>query len=311
MSESFEYDKPLNNGTTSVTTPGSVGGGGMTSASSDSNTMSEVQETTHMLQRDHKVRRIRIITIVVLCVAAASVCGGVYSGLKRSEQREFENRFADQAQQIGHTLETELDNKLRAIDALSVTITSFALSQQTTKGTQAWPNVTVPEFPYRAASTLSVGRAISVALQPMVAADQISEWEAYSIRRQQWQNEVLAFQAKFPEAIRPDEDSADGATISTVSEEETRVFTDVSAESISDFVFQIDNDMIPIRGAITENRVALPLWQHAPVHSDGQLPRTNFDTYSVEKNTAALDLVMQNHLAVLGQAFELSESSQG
>ncbi|KAL3933781.1 MAG: hypothetical protein SGBAC_010248 [Bacillariaceae sp.] len=317
MSESFEYDKPLNHGTKSVTT-GSVGGGGMTSASSDSNTMSEVQETTHMLQRDHKVRRIRIITIVVLCVAAASVCGGVYSGLKRSEQREFDNRFADQAQQIGHTLETELDNKLRAIDALSVTITSFALSQQTTRGTQVWPNVTVPEFPYRAASTLSVGRAISVALQPMVAPDQIGEWEAYSVRKQQWQNEVLAFQAKFPEAIRPDEDSADGATedatdgatVSTVSDE-TRVFPDVSAESISDFVFQIDNDMIPIRGATTQRKVALPLWQHAPVHSDGQLPRTNFDTYSVEKNAAALDQVMQHHLAVLGQAFELSESSQG
>jgi len=299
MTFTSNNEKPLNGASVATN---SVSGGGMTSSSSESRTRSEVQETAHIIQKDHKIRRFRIMTIAVLFIAALAVCGGVHTSLKRAERREFENRFADQAKQIGHTLETELENKLRAIDALSVTIASFARSQ-----TGQWPNVTVPEFPYRAASTLSVGRAISVALQPMVSADQISQWEAYSIQKQRWQQEVLAFQTKFPEAIRPD--SADG-TNTSLSSGEKRVFTDpsrVSAESISDFVFRIDNGK-PTR--VTEANVALPLWQHAPVHAPG-LPRTNFDIYSVERNAAALDQVMQNHMAVLGQAFELSESSQG
>jgi hypothetical protein len=84
----------------------------------------------------------------------------------------------------------------------------------------------------------------------------------------------------------------------------------ISAESISDFVYHIDSNGVPARVA-TDSKVALPLWQHAPVHADGHLPRTNFDTYSVEKNVGALDQVIQNHMAVLGQGFELSESSEG
>jgi len=275
----------------------------MTSSSSESRTISEMQETTQMLQRDHKVRRIRIITIAVLIIAAAAVCGGVYTGLLRSEQREFENRFEDQAKQIGHALESELHNKLRAIDALSVTITSFAGSQ---KDGNQWPNVTVPEFPYRAASTLSVGRAISVALQPMVSLDRIAQWETYSVQRKQWQKEVLAFQSKFPEAMRPHSIEGTNDTNSSSLGRGGKI----AAESISNYVFRIDNDGVPSR--ITNSstdHVVLPLWQHAPIHNG--LPRTNFDVYTTEKNRAALDQVMQNHVAVLGQAFDLCDSSDG
>jgi len=280
----------------------SVNGGGMTSSSCESRSRTEVQETTQMLQTDHKVRKFRIMTIAILIVAAAAVCSGVYISLKWSEGREFENRFHDQAKQIRRTLESELDNKLRAIDALSVTITFSAGTQ--THGNR-WPNVTVPEFPYRAASTLSVGRGISVALQPVLSPGQISQWETYSGERQQWQTQVLEFQSKFPEAMGP-HNVQEGKNPSSPVQNSNEILT----ENISEFVFRIDCNGVPSR--VTDSSasdVVLPLWQHAPMHKD--LPRTNFDVYTIEKNIAALDQVMQNHMAVLGQTFDLSDSSQG
>ena len=83
---------------------------------------SNVQSNTaQLLQNDLKVRKIRKMAIVALAIAAVTVCVGVYTSLRGSERKEFEHRFADQAEQIGHALAAELDNKIRALDALSVT----------------------------------------------------------------------------------------------------------------------------------------------------------------------------------------------
>ncbi|KAL3933783.1 MAG: hypothetical protein SGBAC_010250 [Bacillariaceae sp.] len=251
----------------------------------------------HLLQNDPKVRRIRKIAIFVLLVATIGVSGGVYTSLMRSEEREFQNRFEDQAKQIGHALEAELDNKLRAIDALSVTITSFAGSQ----AGQHWPNVTVPEFSYRAASALSMGRALSVAVYPVVSKGQMSQWEHFSVQHQPWVKEVVEFQEKFPEAFSSRADNADSDIEVAMDHTE-----EVSAHNISEAIFHF-NDGMPIR--ISDDEMMLPLWQHAPVHPG--LPRTNYDAYTVERNRDALDKVIQDQTSVLGQFYELDESCYG
>ncbi|CAJ1963512.1 unnamed protein product [Cylindrotheca closterium] len=256
--------------------------------------------TAELLQNDPKVKRIRKIAIVVLLTAAVGVSGGIYTSLVRSEEREFQNRFEDQAKQIGQALEAELDNKLRAIDALSVTITSFAGSQSV-----QWPNITVPEFSYRAASALSLGRALSVALYPIVSYDQMRQWEIFSVQNQQWVKEVVAFQAKFPQAFRS---SVKKEHNMDASRAERHMVTNSSEllHNISDVIFHFDDDGMPTR---ISNELMLPMWQHAPVHPG--LPRTNYDAYAVERNREALDKVMQNQASVLGQSYTLEESCYG
>lgn len=263
--------------------------------------------TACLIQNDPQVRNIRKMAILVLFVAAIAVSGGVYTGLVRSEQREFENRFADQAKQIGHALTAELNNKLRALDALSVTMTSFAGSQA-----QEWPYVTVPEFSYRAAGVLSVGRGLTVAVYPVVSKDEINKWEQYSIERQKWLKEVVDFQTEFPDAFRPTDKSSEVDTASinmTMDKGTSHAFSDLSSSmnNISEVIFHIVDGNPTSK--VSDEKALLPLWQHAPVHPG--LPRTNYDAFTVEHNRIALNRVMEGGTAVLGQVYELSESCYG
>jgi hypothetical protein len=271
--------------------------GGSGTSNTGTNEDAGVQEAAKLLQNDARIRLLRHLALLLLLLTGTLVSSAVYMSLRASEQREFETRFADQSAHAGHAFRSELGIKLRTIDSLSVSITSHAGSQSS-----GWPNFTLPDFGYRAATTLSIGRSIAVALYPLVYRENVREWEEFSYQAQEWRREDLEFQSMHPNSL--DSDGVHDHDHRFLFEE---YHNNPNVQNISEFIFHV-NDGIPTK--VEEAGIMLPLWQHSPVHDDG-LPWVNYDVLKQERNEDALAEVMQNQVAILGQFFDLSESFHG
>jgi hypothetical protein len=284
----------------------------------------DIRETTKMLKEDKKIRTIRAMSLAVLIATAIVVSTVVYRSLRSAEQLEFERRFSDQSSQIGQALESQLDVKLRAIDALSVTVTSYVESRS-----GGWPNITLPEFSYRSASTLSIGGGISINLQPIVYREDLEEWLEFSVQGQGWRAAGLDFQKKYPGALGSDgsdidhdhrflleenlnvsltdRDMDNGNTTNEDLEDDEHLDHDhEQIQNISEYIFEVI-DGIPTK--VEDAEIMLPVWQNSPVH-DG-LPWVNYDLYRKERSVGALQEVLEQQSAVLGQVFELAASFHG
>lgn len=232
------------------------------------------------IRSDKRVRLFRDTALMLLLLSAIFVSTAVYISLMASELREFENTFDDQASQVGQALKSQLEAKLWALGAFSVSITSYARSQLSSD----WPNISVPDFAERASSTLRASKGIALAIHPVVRDEDLVEWEEYAVQSQTWLQESLDFQSRQSE-------TAGSSSI---------------AANISEFVYRVV-DGIPseVQGSDT----LLPLWEHFPAH-DG-LPPVNYDALSDRLHKKALNVVMDTGLPVLGQAFDLSRSFHG
>jgi len=272
-----------------------------TTRSNTSSNTEDLLESTNLLRKDIRIRMIRAAALLILIVAAIVVSFVVYTTLRASEQREFETRFLDQAAQVGNALRKEMQSKLRVIDSLSVTTTSYANSRGRT-----WPNITIPEFSYRAASVLTIARGISMALQPVVTSDLLEAWENYSVKEQKWITYDLAFQEMYPSALESQRDVGDIRRGRKTQEAPPKPPKKVKNRyNVSEFVFHVE-DGVPKR---SEKNMTLPFWQHSPV-LDG-LPWINYDVFEKEENKGPILEVLNNQQAALGMIYELSDSIRG
>ncbi|CAJ1946025.1 unnamed protein product [Cylindrotheca closterium] len=271
-----------------------------TGSNTSSNKEDHVLESTNLLRKDTRIRVLRAAALLILIFAAIVVSFVVYSSLRASEQREFETRFWDEAAQVGNALENEMQSKLRAIDSLSVTTTSYANSRGRT-----WPNITIPEFSYRAASVLTIAGGISMALQPVVTSDLLEGWEQYSEKEQKWITSDLDFQEMYPSALESQQGDGGVGRRRKTQEEGTKPPRIRNQYNISEFVFHVENG-IPKR---SEANITLPFWQHSPV-LDG-LPWINYDIFEKEGNKGPILEVLTNQQAAFGMIYELSDSIRG
>jgi hypothetical protein len=294
--------------------------GGSGAGSGSGNT--DIRETSTLIQEDRKIRTIRALSLAFLIITTIVVSTVVYGSLNKVEQLEFERTFAEQSSQIGQALESQLDVKLRAIDALSVTVTSYVGSRSV-----GWPKITLPEFSYRSASTLSIGGGISIKLQPIVYRDDMEEWLEFSVQEQGWRAEGLDFQKLFPGALGSDGsvhdrrflleenlnvsltdgDMDNGNTTNQDLDDDGHLDHEhEQIQNTSEFIFEVI-DGIPTK--VEDVDIMLPVWQTSPVH-DG-LPWVNYDLYRNEKSVGALREVLEQQSAVLGHFFELAGSFHG
>ncbi|CAJ1963516.1 unnamed protein product [Cylindrotheca closterium] len=244
----------------------------------------EMREAMNGFRSDKRVRLLRDVALMLLLLSALFVSTGVYFSLTSSERREFENTFDDQATQVGHDLANQLEAKLRALDAFSVSITSYARQVSTN-----WPNITVPDFAERAASTLRASKGTALAIHPVVKGEDLMKWEEYAVQNQAWLEESLDFQSRQSPKVLGGSSTRNSA-----------------ANVISQFVYRVvDGSPTEVDGSDTR----LPLWEHFPSH-DG-LPPVNYDALSNRLHEDALDVVMDDGLPVLGLAFDVSKSFHG
>ena len=270
-----------------------------TTKSNTSNDSDDVDhmESTNLLRKDNRIRLLRVAALLILILAAILVSLFTYTSLRASEQREFETRFWDQSAQIGNALRKEMQSKLRVIDSLSVTTTSYANSRGRT-----WPNITIPEFSYRAASILTIARGISMSLQPVVTNHLLEAWQRYSVKEQKWITFDRAFQELYPSALENDDIWRRRKT----QQEDPKLPNQIKNRyNVSEFVFYV-KDGVPKR---SEKNLTLPFWQHSPV-LDG-LPYINYDVFEKEDNKGPILEVLDKQKAALGMIYELSDSVHG
>eukprot|EP00980_Cylindrotheca_fusiformis_P002080 scaffold463_cov92-Cylindrotheca_fusiformis.AAC.9 len=247
---------------------------------------SDARETTKMLQRDWKIRMFRYVTIALLVATAIAISVAIYAGLRNTERRDFEHSFEFQASQIERVMDGELNSKLRALDSMSVSATSF--SRKSSLPNETWPYITMPHFPHLAAAALYIGRGLSLTLAPVVHRENMVEWQDYSVRANGWISTSLEFQIAHPNAF-----IVEGAAM---SEEEIK-------KNTSEFIFEVI-DGLPAK--VEDRDFMLPIWQIAPLPTG--LPWVNYDINSRESTASGAQAAIETQSCVLGDMLDLSDS---
>lgn len=129
------------------------------------------------------VRMSRLTVLLVLLGAAAGVSTFVFLFTHNDEVAEFEETFAEYAEQITRTVHRNAQHKLEATAAIALEVQAHAINTGST-----WPNVTVPFFEEHIMATQSLTDAYGVQLFPIVTNETRAGWEAYSVNNRDWIN---------------------------------------------------------------------------------------------------------------------------
>jgi class 3 adenylate cyclase len=142
-------------------------------------TGAEAERMTLGRKESRAVSVLRVIVIAVIAFAAVVVSTCVYLYTRNVEEETFETQFAAYSNRIVESFHDSIEDNLGATDALSVLITSFALSTGAT-----FPNVTVPNFEVIGASSRVLADALVVFWLPLVTDETREGWEEYSVMNQ-------------------------------------------------------------------------------------------------------------------------------
>ena len=105
------------------------------------------------------VFRSRVLVFGALFLAASIVSVVVYFITKESEKEDFETTFDGASAKLVESFEEIVQQKIGALNSLSVAFTSYARSQNDT-----WPFVTMNDFQQRAASARSLSDSLFLEL---------------------------------------------------------------------------------------------------------------------------------------------------
>ena len=175
---------------------GSLGGGSIDGDSSSCVAQSTTSEpdspvavNTISKQATKNVIHLKILVIAILIVSASSLAACAFSFITKSETKQFEAKFGNDAHKVFEAIGSSLDRTLGLMDSVAVTLVSFARYQNDT-----WPFVTLPDFGSRMAKLLPQTDAIFINVLPIVHPHQKKNWEAYSIQHDEWVNQSIDIQ---------------------------------------------------------------------------------------------------------------------
>jgi hypothetical protein len=135
------------------------------------------------------VNTLKIALLISLLLAAAGIATFVYVYTRGDETDEFKETFSEFSKLIIDTVQTNAQNRLEAVGALTTQIQAHAINSNST-----WPFVTVPFFEEQVDVMKSLTDAFGVLLFPVVSNVVRAEWEAYSLQNVHWINESFATQ---------------------------------------------------------------------------------------------------------------------
>ena len=118
--------------------------------------------------------RIAFLALLVLTATVTSIA--VYRFTRSSEKDAFEADYASNADRIITSFHDAIERRLGSIDALSTSLTSYALDRN-----QSFPFVTLPHFAARGSSARVQGDALVVHWMPLVTDNTRSDWEQYAL----------------------------------------------------------------------------------------------------------------------------------
>ena len=128
-----------------------------------------------LTQKETKqVFRLRVIVILILLGAAASISATVYHITHSGEVEEFEAEYFSSAGKIIDALQ-EVMVAISAVSGIGVIATSYAEERQ-----QEWPFVALNSaFHEKTNNARALSGALYLSMNPLVEADEREEWEKF------------------------------------------------------------------------------------------------------------------------------------
>lgn len=228
------------------------------------------------------VRVIRIVTIIVLLLAAWTTTGLVFWYAFEEEVVDFEQAFAYDASKVLDTYNTNAFRRLEALESFSTSITQFAISRSkfedqivtesstpSSRNRTSFPFVTLPDFERRARYTLESSEVLGVIFQPLVATEQRDAWNQYSVANADWLDETEESQGQpSPSQQSPQQPQPPPQQPKPKPDRETdNPPLNRRLQGIMPFIFRLDEQEgtpVPEDG----EGPYYPIWQSAPVFDD-------------------------------------------
>lgn len=250
----------------------------------------------------------RFVVYFVVLLVAVLVSYAVHQYTKSDQQEDFEVQFAAFATKVTESFYTSVERKLGAIQTLSSSITSHAISSGA-----SFPNVTIPDMDIQGTHTRIQAAGSLIYWMPLVTDETRAGWEVYAKSNRHWMMDAFVKEmgwkteqdARFgllpDEQTVPEEDQKGGRRN---LEEETDEFVQVEEEDgYKNFIFGGNGtNPRPIGSG-----PFLPLWQLSPV-----VPMMPFLNYDLLTNPAVKDTfqaVIDSQQVVIGKAHNLMDPS--
>ena len=229
----------------------------------------EEQQEVIAKQETRVVLWIRVVVCAVLVVTTLAVAYLVHRYIETSQQQDFETSFDDNAVKVFEAIGNALDVSLGAVDAFALGLVSFARYANKT-----WPFVALPDFGVRSAKLRALSKSVHLGFYPIVATEQLREWEAFAAANNAWVNETIQVQAHdetFPGDIIYDWEPLDFVHGST--------------------------------GPVTYEGPYVPQWQSAPAVPKFPYFPYNWDLMFLDYSRRAIEEVMNSQTVVFQKTF--------
>jgi hypothetical protein len=128
-------------------------------------------------QETKQVFRLRVLVILVLFAAAASISASIYMIIQNANMEEYQLQYEGTANKLVDSLQDVLA-EMAAISGIAVATTADVL-QFYSNSNESWPFVTMSNFQQRAGSARRISGAIYVSINPIVQSNKLSDWERY------------------------------------------------------------------------------------------------------------------------------------
>jgi hypothetical protein len=153
----------------------------------DSSTLKSKGDDKAIGQKETRdVTRLKLVVISILVASSIAVGLTTYYYIKDSEKSKFHENFNDDAFKVMQTVGASVENTFAALDLLSTTMVSHAISSN-----ESWPFVTIPHFGNKVSKIITMSAGLSLCTTVVVEADQREEWEKYSWANRGIVNESL------------------------------------------------------------------------------------------------------------------------
>ena len=267
------------------------------------------------------VSTLRMVVLMVMVFTATTVSVLVYWYTHATEVNDFETAAASYADKIVQTFHENVENRLRAINAQSVHITTTALVTN-----QSFPLVTVPYFEIGGADTRVLADSVDVWYCPLVTSNTRAEWEAYALtnRVHQMQSLESDLGQKAVEDARYNYTTRIPPSRHLLQElSGYRLLQENSGSPDADYAaFQaqaaaqiLEDGYSPIMVGIAgfnpylDDQMYAPVWQISPVVSNMEV--LNYDILTHPAAGEAYAVTLTTGQAVIGKASDLFQSNDG
>ncbi|KAL7557011.1 hypothetical protein ACA910_014228 [Epithemia clementina (nom. ined.)] len=223
-----------------------------------------------LAQRETRaVSWLRVTVLTVMAVTTVIVSATVYYTRTCAQQKAFSIAFQDASSKMLDSFESNWKLRWQAVGSLAIDLTSFAEHAGNVSG--IWPTVTFPDFPQRAAPTLSMADSSSISILPIVQDDHRDLWQHYVPDHAKW------LQEEDPE---PEPSSPSRHFLSSIMGGHSAQRRETSSLSplsqVSDHIFNFGGPAKDGTGPYA------PLWQTHPI-ADNLSSWVNMDLLSVKK----------------------------